>query len=168
MLDEAAALIPADQPDCRIVRLSGVEAELELAWSGLAGLLDGLLDGIDNLPPARASAVRAALALEGVDEPVEPFAIALATRDILVDAAEDAPMVVFVDDLQWVDLPTRRTLSYIARRLQFERLADRVDPPAGADAHTDTGPVVELGAVTDDVADAILRDAGVSGRSAAS
>ena len=116
-------MILADQPTCRIVRLSGVEAELELAWSGLAGLLDGLLDGIDKLPPARASAVRAALALEGVDEPVEPFAIALAARDILVDAAEDAPMVVFVDDLQWVDAPTRRTLSYIARRLQFERLA---------------------------------------------
>src|SRR6187397_3021973 len=77
VLDEAAALILADQPTCRIVRLSGVEAELELAWSGLAGLLHGLLDGIDKLPPARASAVRAALALEGVDEAVEPFAIAL-------------------------------------------------------------------------------------------
>ena len=127
VLDEAAALILADQPRCRIVRLSGVEAELEMAWSGLAGLLDGLLDGIDRLPPARASALRAALAIEGADEPVEPFAIALATRDLLVDAAEDAPVVVFVDDLPWVDAPTRRTLSYIARRLQFERRGDRLD-----------------------------------------
>ena len=165
VLDEAAALILADQPNAQIVRLNGVEAELELAWSGLAGLLDGLLDGIDKLPPARASAVRAALALEGVDEAVEPFAIALATRDILVDAAEDAPMVVFVDDLPWVDAPTRRTLSYIARRLQFERLAIVSTRRSGTDAHTDTGPVVTLGAVTDDVADSILRDAGVtSGR----
>ena len=136
------------------MRLSGVEAELEMAWSGLAGLLDGLLDGIDRLPPARASAVRAALAIEGVDEPVEPFAIALATRDLLVDAAEDAPIVVFVDDLPWVDLPTRRTLSYIARRLQFERLAIVSTRRPGTDDHTDTGPVVVLDAVTDDVADA--------------
>ncbi|MET0324690.1 MAG: LuxR family transcriptional regulator [Ilumatobacteraceae bacterium] len=165
VLDEAAALILADQPRCRIVRLSGVEAELELAWSGLAGLLHGLLDGIAKLPPARASALRAALALEGVDEAVEPFAIALATRDILVDAAEDAPMVVFVDDLPWVDAPTRRTLSYIARRLQFERLAIVSTRRSGTDAHTDTGPVMSLGAVSDDVADSILRDAGVtSGR----
>ena len=122
VVDEAAAIIAVDQPDCRILRLAGVEAEVELAWSGLAELLDGVLAGIDRLAPARASAVRAALAMEGVDQPVEPFAIALATRDLLVDAAEEAPIVIVVDDLQWVDLPTRRTLSYIARRLQFERL----------------------------------------------
>ena len=100
--------------------------------------------------------------MEGTEQPVEPFAIALATRDLLVDAAEDAPIVVVVDDLQWVDLPTRRTLSYIARRLQFERLAIVSTRRAGADGHTDTGPVVVLDAVPDDVADAILRDAGVS------
>ena len=121
-----------------------------------------MLDGLHRLAPARASAVRAALAMEGVEQPVEPFAIALATRDLLVDAAEDAPIVVIVDDLHWVDLPTRRTLSYIARRLQFERLAIVSTRRSGADTHTDTGPVVRLDAVPDDIADAILRDAGVS------
>ena len=50
-------------------------------------------------------------------------------------------MVVFVDDLQWVDAPTRRTLSYIARRLQFERVAIVSTRRAGTDAHTDTGPL---------------------------
>ena len=162
VLDEAAQLVLADQPESRILRLRGVEAELELAWSGLAELLDGVLDGIDRLAPARASAVRAALALEGTEQPVEPFAIALATRDLLVDAAEVAPIVVLVDDLHWVDVPTRRTLSYIARRLQFERLAIVSSRRSGADSHTDTGPVVALDVVSDDVADAILRDAGVS------
>ena len=162
VLDEAGALILADQPRCRIVRLNGVEAEMEMAWSGLAGLLDGLLDGIGRLPPARAAALRAALAIEGADEPVEPFAIALATRDLLVDAAEDAPVVVFVDDLPWVDAPTRRTLSYIARRLQFERLAITSTRRTGTDGHTDTGPLVVLEAVNDDVANAILLDAGVT------
>ena len=147
VVDEAADLVLADQPDSRIMRLRGVEAEVELAWSGLAELLDGVLDGIARLAPARASAVRAALAMEGTEQPVEPFAIALATRDLLVDAAEDAPIVVIVDDLQWVDLPTRRTLSYIARRLQFERLAIVSTRRAGADSHTDTGPVVVLDAV---------------------
>src|SRR5262245_7171146 len=162
VVEEAAAIIAVDQPDCRILWLAGVEAEVELAWSGLTELLSGMLEGIDRLAPARASAVRAALALEGVDQPVEPFAIALATRDLLVEAAEDAPIVVFVDDLQWVDLPTRRTLSYIARRLQFERLVIVSTRRPGSDNHTDTGPVVNIDVVPDDVADAILRDAGVS------
>jgi DNA-binding CsgD family transcriptional regulator len=162
VVEEAAAIIAVDQPDCRILWLAGVEAEVELAWSGLSELLAGMLEGIERLAPARASAVRAALAMEGVDQPVEPFAIALATRDLLVDAAEDAPIVIFVDDLQWVDLPTRRTLSYIARRLQFERLVIVSTRRPGADNHTDTGPVVNIDIVPDDVADAILRDAGVS------
>ncbi len=158
---EAAAVIAVDQPDCRILSLRGVEAEVELAWSGLAELLASVLDRIERLPPARASAVRAALAMEGVDQPVEPFAIALATRDLLVEAAEEAPIVIVVDDLHWVDLPTRRTLSYIARRLQFEKVAIVSTRRPGADNHTDTGPVVVLEAVSADTADAILRDAGV-------
>src|SRR5215218_8950303 len=90
VLDEGAGLILADQPDAAILRLRGVEAEVELAWSGLAELLAGMLGGIDRLAPARASAVRAALALEGTEQPVEPFAIALATRDLLVESAESA------------------------------------------------------------------------------
>jgi DNA-binding CsgD family transcriptional regulator/tetratricopeptide (TPR) repeat protein len=163
VLDEAGALIEVDRPECRILRLRGVEAEVELAWSGLAGLLDGRsLDGIERLAPARRSAILAALAIEPSDQPVEPFAIALATRDLLVDAAEGAPIVVFVDDLPWVDLPTRRTLSYIARRLQFERLAIVSTRRIGADSHTDTGPTLRVDAVSEDVADQILLDAGVT------
>lgn len=162
VIDEAAAVIAADQPGCRIIRLRAVEAELELAWSGLAEVLAGLLDGVARLAPARSSAVRAALALEGADQPVEPFAIALAARDLLVDAAEDAPIVVFVDDIHWVDAPTRRTLSYIARRLQFERVAMISTRRPSADTTTDTGPIVRLESVSDDTADAILRDVGVT------
>ena len=72
----------------RVIRLRGVEAEVELAWSGLAGLLDGMLDRLDHLTPGRAAAIRSALALEGGTAEVQPFAIAVASRDLLVDAAD--------------------------------------------------------------------------------
>ncbi len=160
LLDEAAARMAA--AEAQVVRLRGVEAEVEMAWSGLAGLLDGWIGAIDHLAPARASAVRSALALEALDEPVEPFAVALAARDLLVEAAEAAPVVVIVDDLQWVDAPTRMTLAYIARRLQFERVAIVSARRAGNDTATDTGPPLVLDTVDDDVADRILADAGVS------
>src|SRR5690242_15518502 len=52
VLDEAAELVLGDQPDFRILRLRGVEAEVELAWSGLTELLEGVLDGIARLAPA--------------------------------------------------------------------------------------------------------------------
>ena len=153
VLDEARRTIASEQPECRIVRLSGVEAEVELAWSGLAGLLDGLLAASTawRRPGAAPSSPRSPWSR--TDQPVEPFAIALATRDLLVDAAEGAPIVVFVDDLPWVDLPTRRTLSYIARRLQFERVAIVSTRRFGADEHTDTGPTLRIDAVSDDEAE---------------
>jgi DNA-binding CsgD family transcriptional regulator len=161
VLANAAELIGADVPGARIIWVEGVEAELELAWSGLAALLDGLLGGLPNLPPARAAAVRAALAIEGSDEPVEPFAIALGARDLLVQAAERAPVVVMVDDLPWIDAPTRRTLSYIARRLQFERVAVVSARRTGTDSSSDTGPTYFLDAVGEEVGDRILAGAGV-------
>ena len=63
LLDELAVRAVAD--GMRVIRLRGVEAEVELAWSGLAELLSGMLDRVDHLAPARASAIRSALAIEG-------------------------------------------------------------------------------------------------------
>ena len=122
MLDAAAGIIARKQRTARVVRMRGVEARVERPWSGLTALADDL-GGLDCLAPARAVAVRTALSIESTNAAVEPFAVALGARDLLVNAAESGPVVVFVDDLHWVDLATRRTLSFVARRLQFERVA---------------------------------------------
>ena len=144
------------------MHLRGVEAELELPWSCLAALLDGMLGGLDQLAPARREALEGALAMVRTPAPVEPFAVALATRDLLIDAAEAGIVVVFVDDLPWVDLPTRRALAFLARRLQFERIAIVAARRVGTDDSTDTGPALLLDAVGDDVADEILVELGVT------
>ena len=146
----------------RVIRLRGVEAEVELAWSGLAGLLDGMLDRLDQLTPGRAAAVRAALALEGGAADVQPFAIAVASRDLLVDAADTAPIVIVIDDLPWIDLSTRRVLAYVADRLEVERIAMFSSRLPDVDRSTDTGPTIELTALADADADTLLVGAGVS------
>ncbi len=79
-----------------------------------------------------------------------------------MEAAEESPVIVIVDDLRWVDIPTRRTLSFIARRLQFERIAVVSARRMGTDDSTDTGPVLVLNTVPADVADQILVGAGVT------
>ena len=57
----------------------------------------------------------------------------LATR--LVRAAEDRPLLVCVDDCQWVDLPSLQCLTFVARRLQADQvlllLATRTWPMTG-------------------------------------
>src|SRR4051794_40274356 len=47
-----------------VLRVSGAEAESELAFAGIHGLLRPLLGRLDALPPPRAAALRAALAME--------------------------------------------------------------------------------------------------------
>ena len=132
-----------------------------MGWSGLAVLVEGFLDGIERLAPARATALRTALALETADEAVAPFAVALATRDLLVDAAEDTPIVVLVDDLQWIDHSTRRTLAFLARRLEVERLAIVSTRRVGGDPSADTGRAIALDALDAEDADDLLADVGV-------
>lgn len=166
MLDAVAAWATSAPRSCRVVRLVGVEAELEMAWSGLASLVGGVVgdpEDFERLAPPRAAALRAAFALDPEpDRPIERFAVSLATRDLLVDSAEQAPIVVVIDDLQWVDLASRRTIAYLSRRLPVERVAIISSRLAGTDDHTDTGQVRTLDPVDDAVADAILIDAGVS------
>ena len=162
VLDEVLRRLRSSSLSFDVVRLKGLEAELEMAWSGLAGLVERHLGRLDDLPAARADAIRSALALTARSSPVEPFGVAVATRDLLADAAEAAPIVIIVDDLSWVDLPTRLVLSYIAEHLDVERVAMIASRRRGADPDHDLGRVVNLGGLSPDLAEQLLVDAGVS------
>ena len=162
VLDEVIRRAGADSPTIRIVRIRGLEAEVEMAWSGLGGLLDGFLDRIGALPPARAAAIRGALAMADEGGPVEPFAVAVATRDLLAEAGQDAPILLVVDDVPWVDQPSRLVLGYVAEHVELEHLAVIGARRSDADASADLGAVVEIGALPDDAADELLADAGVT------
>ena len=166
VVDEVVRRLASSPIGFDIVRLKGLEAELELAWSGLAGLLDRHLDRLAALPAGRAASINAALALTGAGAPVEPFGVAVAARDLLTDAAEAAPIVVLVDDLPWVDASSRLVLSYIAEHLEMERIAmiasRRPLVGARADPTLDLGRVIELPGLPRDVADQLLGDAGVT------
>jgi hypothetical protein len=48
--------------------------------------------------------------------------IALATLDLLGEAAAQAPVLLVADDAQWLDPPTLDVLTFIARRLGREPL----------------------------------------------
>ena len=86
----------------------------------------------------------------------------MATRDVLVEAAEAAPVVILVDDLPWIDRPTRRLLAYIAETLDVERVAIVSTRRIDATARTETGSRLELAALPDDVAEQVLIDGGVT------
>ena len=105
-----------------VVATRGVESEAHLGYSGLFDVLSPLLDGrLDRLLAARGDALRGALRI--AEAPVvDPFAVAVATLDLLAMAAEDAPVLVVVDDAPWVDAASLEALRFASRRLDADRV----------------------------------------------
>jgi hypothetical protein len=95
------------------------EAETELAFSVLSDVLGPIEEStFAALPGAQRAALENALRRgEAADAAFDPAAVGLATLGVLRLLAELAPVVVAIDDLQWVDRPSLRALTYALRRL---------------------------------------------------
>jgi predicted ATPase len=103
----------------RVLRISGVESEAEIAFGALHLLLHEHLALIDSLPDVQAAALRAALG-EAPARAEDRLLIGLALLTLLSDLAEQMPLAVLLDDAQWFDQPSTSALSFAARRLAHE------------------------------------------------
>ena len=106
----------------RVLRARGVESEAELAFGGLQELLTPVLARLPRLSAHQRAVLEGAIAL-GPPVRGDPLAVRAATLALLSAAAEDEPLLVIVDDAQWLDPPSAASLSFAARRLEFDRTA---------------------------------------------
>ncbi|WBB62467.1 AAA family ATPase [Streptomyces sp. WMMC500] len=107
--------------DCRLVRVAGVESEMELAFGGLHQLCAPFLDHLDHLPEPQRAALGTAFGLSAGEVP-ERFLVGLAVLSLLADVAEGEPLICVIDDAQWLDRVSVQTLAFVARRLLAERV----------------------------------------------
>ncbi|NUW32466.1 AAA family ATPase [Nonomuraea sp. SMC257] len=114
----ATAAAPAPM---RVLACAGVESEVEHAFSGLLGLLRPVLDRLDALPGVQAEALRGALGL--TRSPASDHLVAAAVLTLLAAVAADRPLLVTVDDVQWLDRASAAALLFAARRLADEPVA---------------------------------------------
>jgi DNA-binding CsgD family transcriptional regulator len=114
LLDEATG--------CRIVRASGAEAEMELAYAGLQQLCAPMLNHLDALPGPQREALSTAFGLS-VGDPPDRFFVGLAVLSLCAEAARDRPLLCVVDDAQWLDRASAQALAFVARRLDAESVA---------------------------------------------
>ena len=104
---------------CRVVRVAGIEAEMELAFAGLHQLCAPMLDRLQRLPAPQRAALRTAFGLGSGSVP-DRFLVGLATLGLLAGAAEEHPLIYLVDDEQWLDQASAQVLGFVARRLAAE------------------------------------------------
>jgi DNA-binding CsgD family transcriptional regulator len=105
-----------------VLRATGVEAESDLAFAGLLGLVRPILRVLPQLPERQSEALEGALGL-GPSTGAERFLVAAALLSLLAAAAEDRPVLCLVDDAQWLDSPSADALVFAARRLRAEPAA---------------------------------------------
>ncbi|MGH3415933.1 MAG: ATP-binding protein, partial [Actinocrinis sp.] len=115
----AEACAAAENLGFRVLRAVGVEAESDIPYAGLQQLLRPLNAGMADLAAPQRSALQSALG-QGEAEVPDVFLVGLATLDLVADAAAVTPVLVLVDDVQWLDDVTVSTLAFMARRVAAE------------------------------------------------
>ena len=105
--------------DLKVARATGVESEMELAFASLHQLCAPMLDRIERLPAPQRDALGIVFGLSAGAAP-DPFLVGLAVLSLLSEVAEQRPLLSVVDDAQWLDRTSARTLGFVARRLWAE------------------------------------------------
>ena len=105
-----------------VLRATGVEAESDLAFAGVYGLVRPILEFLPQLPERQSDAFRGALGL-GPSTGGERFLVAAALLSLVAAAADERSVLCLVDDAQLLDAPSVDALVFAARRLRAERVA---------------------------------------------
>ena len=123
-----------------VLQAKGVESEAELPFAGLYALLRPAFDRLDALPPRQAAALKGALGLSpGVES--DRFLIGAATLSLLASLAEHAPVLLVIDDAQWID-ESSLARGPVRRPAPVRRRAGAGDrhPPGHGDRASDDRP----------------------------
>src|SRR5215472_6018804 len=116
------ALIEIARTDGYVVLESiGEAAEARLTFVGLADLLGAVADeALPHLPAPQARALEVALLRAEAVSPSEPRAVAAGVLGALRALAGPRPVLVAIDDIQWLDGASADAVAFAARRLNGE------------------------------------------------
>ncbi|MGW1072275.1 AAA family ATPase [Streptomyces sp. NPDC002537] len=148
--------------DFTVLACRGTRMESGLAFAALHELLWPVVDRIGTLPPPQAAALRGALGHGG--DVADRFLIGAAVLTLLSELAGEQPVLLVVDDVQWLDAPTVECLRFIVRRLRTEPIAllmaTHADPAGGP---WDQLPALEIGGLDDADASVLARTVRTAG-----
>jgi predicted ATPase len=102
----------------RVLRARPAESEARLSYAALADLIGPAFDDARaQLPGPQELALAATLLRVASTEAVDPRTAATAVVGVLTEVSRVCPVLIAIDDVQWVDLGSQRALEFAARRL---------------------------------------------------
>jgi DNA-binding CsgD family transcriptional regulator len=168
-----AGVAAARRLSYRVLITRPTEAESRLSYSALGDLLDEALGEafVGSRPPPprpqREALEVALLRRRGRQPRPDQRAVSLAALAVLKALSSVAPLVVAIDDVQWLDSPSAQVLKFAIRRLGDERVGilfasrgaqDDEDPFGLAEALTaDRVERLTIGPVSIEALDGIVR-----------
>ena len=118
-----------------VIRLTGSESDAELAYSGLASFMKSLRALHVSIPEPHAQVLIDATAGRS---PQGLLKVSGATLAALAAAGEQTPLLLLIDDAQWVDVASCAALAFALRRLPDEPvvavISERADTPSPFDS----------------------------------
>ena len=121
----------------RVTRAVGSPAEQRLPYAALHQVLRPVLPLATGITPHRRAALDIAFG-RPADTPPDPFHVAIATVDVLAEAASVRPLLILVDDAHWIDHASQFVLGFVARRLEGDRVVALVTHRSG-----ECGPLLD-------------------------
>ncbi len=107
--------------DSRLISVSGVQSEMELAFAALHQVCAPLMDRLATVPAPQAAALRITFGLDSGPVP-DRLLVGLAVLSLLAEAAAEQPLLCVVDDEQWLDHASAQVIAFVARRLGAESI----------------------------------------------
>jgi DNA-binding CsgD family transcriptional regulator len=119
-----AAVARAAAASFTVVSCRPSSAETDLPYAGLSDLFAQVADSVVRaLPAPQRRALDVALLRTDTDtSPLEQRAVCAAALHVLVDLARSAPVLLAIDDLQWLDRASTKVLRFVLRRLAPARV----------------------------------------------
>ena len=117
-----AAIDAAEQAGVKVLQTRAVEAEMPLALGAVVDLLDSAFPEIaDELLEPQRRLLASALGVEAPSAATpDSTALPRAFLAYLRALAAHNSVLVAIDDVQWLDPPSQRTIAYVARRIADE------------------------------------------------
>ncbi len=114
-----SAIELAEERGFLVLSARTAEAESVLAYASLADLLSGVDSSVlADLPtPQRLAIDRVLLRAEAEDLSTDQRAVGAGFVSVVELLAENTPVLVAIDDLQWLDPSSRNVIAFAARRL---------------------------------------------------